>query len=321
MFIGLTEVAGYFTNLAKGLRELGIETTFVDLYSHPFEYSEGVDDADRLVALHRTLSRRRQSAAGGRGLSALWWASLQKTCVLAILVRAALSCDVFIFSSDTTFMRYLDLPVLRRLGKRIIFVFTGSDHRPAYMNGASVGSLDERSIAQCVALAREIKAKVRTIERHAHVVVGHHLCAHFHERAFVPVQLLGFPFTTTRRTRSAAGTEGAVRIVHAPSKPKYKGTAEIRLAIERLRAKGHAIDFVELVNVPNDVVLDELARCDFVVDELYSDTRMAGLATEAAFLGKPTVVGGYARDEDLAIEGIYPPSTFPPVQFCHPDRI
>ena len=39
VFIGLTEVAGYFGNLAKGLRELGIETTLVDLYSHPFEYS------------------------------------------------------------------------------------------------------------------------------------------------------------------------------------------------------------------------------------------------------------------------------------------
>lgn len=323
VFIGLTEVAGYFGNLAKGLRELGIETTFVDLYSHPFEYSRGAEAGDRLVDLHRTLSKRRASAAGGRGLSALWWAYLQKTCVLLILVRAAFSCDAFIFSSDTTFIRYVDLPVLRLLRKRIIFVFTGSDHRPSYMNGASVGSLDERSIAHCAALAKEIKAKLRRIERLADVVVGHHLCAHFHERAFIPVQLLGFPYTTTRTPLppSGEGAEGMVRIVHAPSKPKHKGTAEIRLAIERLREKGHPIDFVELVNVPNDVVLDQLARCDFVVDELYSDTRMAGLATEAAFLGKPTVVGGYARDEDLAIDGVYSPSAFPPVQFCHPDRL
>jgi hypothetical protein len=62
-------------------------------------------------------------------------------------------------------------------------------------------------------------------------------------------------------------------------------------------------------------------RCDFVIDELYSDTRMAGLATEAAFFGKPAVVGGYARDGDLAIPGAYPASQFPPVQFCHPDDL
>ena len=321
MFIGLTEVAGYFGNLAKGLGELGIESTFVDLYSHPFEYSKSVGGRDRLVDLHRTLSKRRASAVGD--LSALWWAYLQKACVLLIFVRAAFSCDAFIFSSDTTFLRYLDLWVLRLLRKRIIFVFTGSDHRPSYMNGASVGSLDEGSIAHCAALATEIKAKLHVIERLADVVVGHHLCAHFHERSFVPVQLLGFPFTTTRTPLAASqgGAERAVRIVHAPSRPKHKGTAEIRLAISRLREQGHAIDFIELVNVPNDVVLDELARCDFVVDELYSDTRMAGLATEAAFLGKPAVVGSYARDKDLAIDGVYPPSAFPPVQFCHPDRL
>ena len=321
VFIGLTEVAGYFGNLAKGLRELGIETTLVDLYSHPFEYSRRDGGRDRLVDLHRTLSKRR--AAAGEGPSALWWAYLQKTCVLLIFVRAALTCDAFIFSSDTTFLRYLDLLVLRVLGKRIIFVFTGSDHRPSYMNGASVGSLDEESIGHCAALATEIKAKLRVIERRADVVVGHHLGAHFHERSFVPVQLLGFPFATTRAPQpvSAAGGKRAVRIVHAPSRPRHKGTAEIRQAIARLREQGHTIDFIELVNVPNEVVLDELARCDFVVDELYSDTRMAGLATEAAFLGKPAVVGSYARDEDLAIDGVYPPSAFPPVQFCHPDRL
>ena len=27
------------------------------------------------------------------------------------------------------------------------------------------------------------------------------------------------------------------------------------------------------------------------------------------------------RDPDLAIDGVYPPSAFPPVQFCHPDRL
>ena len=323
VFIGLTEVAGYFGNLAKGLNDLGIKTTFVDLYSHPFQYAGRPDGRDRLVDLHRLFLDRRNSGSESNRLATIWWASLQKACVLAILIKATITCDAFIFSSDTTFLRYLELPVLRLLGKRLIFVFTGSDHRPSFMNGPSLASLDDRTVALCRDQARQIKAKLRMIERNGDVIVGHHLCAHFHERPFVPIALLGFPFTTETvpgPVRVNATQEG-VRIVHAPSRPREKGTAEIRAAIQALRARGFAIELIELVDQPNQVVLNELARCDFVVDEVYSDTRMAGLATEAAFFGKATVVGGYARDEDLAIEGVYSASEFPPVQFCHPDHI
>ena len=325
VFIGLTEVAGYFVNLERGLRELGIETMFVDLDDHPYEYAEATSHADRLVVLHRAFHRRRTTAEDrGRRLSSLWWAYLQKSCLLLLLIRAALACDAFIFSSDTTFFRYQDLRLLRLLRKRIVFVYTGSDHRPAYLNGATVGSLDDAAIERCAELSRRIKAKVSTVERYADVIVGHHLSAHFHERAIVPFLLVGFPASAVVRSIAEpadAPASSAVRIVHAPSRPQHKGTAEIRRAIANLRARGRDIEFVELVDVPNRTVLDELARCDFVVDELYSDTRMAGLATEAASFGKPSVVGGYAYDEVLEIDGVYPPRDFPPVEFCHPDRL
>lgn len=323
VFIGLTEVAGYFGNLAKGLGELGIETKFVDLYAHPFQYAGDAGARDRLVDLYRSLSRRRAMVPAGRKLRVLWWAWLQKVCALGILLKAAMTCDVFIFSSDTTFVRYLDLPILRLLGKRLIFVFSGSDHRPPYMDGVAVTSLDDETVARCGVMTTRVKAKLRKVERQADVIVGHHLSAHLHERRIVPFLLLGIPFATTTRPRPTAPERaaGPVRIVHAPSTPRQKGTREIREAIEALRATGLAIELVELVNQRNQVVLEELARCDFVVDELYSDSRMAGLATEAAFFGKPTVVGGYARDEDMAIDGIYPPSSFAPVHHCHPDDI
>ena len=323
VFIGLTEVAGVFGNLAKGFRELGIETTVADLYTHPFQYTESVHGRDRLVDFHRWFLDRRTAAEVRGSWSSLWWAYLQKSFVFLILLRAVVTCDTFIFSSNATFVRYLDLPLLRLLRKRIVFVFTGSDHRPPYLYGGSFESLDDDSIDRCADESRQIKARLRRIESHAHYIVGHHLSAHLHERPIVPFPLLGFPSWTEDDLPPVVprADGGPVRIVHAPSRPRQKGTAEIRLAIEALRGRGHAIEFVELVDVTNQVVLEELARCDFVVDELYSDARMAGLATEAASLGKPSVVGGYACDDVLAIDGIYPPEDFPPVQFCHPDRI
>lgn len=323
VFIGLTEIAGYYGNLASGLGELGITSTFVDLREHSFQYGGEAGGRDRLLDLYRTLSRRRAAVPAGRVLPTLWWAGLQKACLLGILGKAVMTCDVFIFSYGTTFLRCRELPLLKILGKRLIFVFSGSDHRPPYMNGIALTSLDERTIERCGELTRQIKGKLRRIERYADVIVGHHLSAQLHERPFVPILLVGIPFATrtSARAESSSGTSRSVRIVHAPSRPRQKGSAEIKKAIEALRARGFAIDFVELVNKPNQVVLDELSRCDFVIDELYSDTRMAVLATEAAFFGKPAVVGGYARDEDLAIEGVYPASQFPPVQFCHPDDL
>jgi hypothetical protein len=242
---------------------------------------------------------------------------------LLLFIRACPAHDVFIFTFGTTFCDFLELPLLRLLGKKTVFVFNGSDHRPPYMNGVYMSSADDENIARVIAETRLIKRRLRRIEAHAHVIIGHHLSAHLHERPFVPALLLGLPFAApVGVSQSEATSDGRpVRIVHAPSRPEVKGTVKIRAAVEALRGKGYAIDLVEIVGKPNAVVLDELSRCDFVVDELYSDTRMAGLATEAAFFGKPAVVGGYASDDELMIEGVYPPEQFPPVEFCHPDLI
>jgi hypothetical protein len=64
------------------------------------------------------------------------------------------------------------------------------------------------------------------------------------------------------------------------------------------------------------VVLQELSRCDFVIDQLYSDTPMAGFATEAAFHAKPSVVGSYAIE---TLRERVPEDDFPPTEICHPD--
>jgi hypothetical protein len=85
-----------------------------------------------------------------------------------------------------------------------------------------------------------------------------------------------------------------------------------------VRAQGVDLEAVEVLGQPNAVVLAELARCDFVIDELYSDTPMAALATEAAALGKPSIVGGYGWDE---VDRTTPSEARPPSHRCHPDEL
>ena len=107
-------------------------------------------------------------------------------------------------------------------------------------------------------------------------------------------------------------------ILHCPSYPEGKGTPSIRAAIAALQCKGHRIRFVEISDKSNREVLAELAKCDFVIDQLYSDMPMVGFATEAAFFGKPAVVGGYYATEiaqDIQAKWI------PPSLFCLPEEI
>ena len=78
-------------------------------------------------------------------------------------------------------------------------------------------------------------------------------------------------------------------------------------AIDELREEGLDLELVLLTGRPNSEVLEEIARCDFIVDELYSDTPLAGLAVEGAAMGKPSVVGAYAAASDFTEQKI-PPS-------------
>ncbi len=89
-------------------------------------------------------------------------------------------------------------------------------------------------------------------------------------------------------------------------------------AISNLKNKGYNIELVLIHGKPNRDVLEEIARCDFVVDQVYSDTPMAGFATEAAWFGKPAVVGGYGF---AYLKRFVPEAMWPPSFTCHPDAI
>ncbi len=61
-----------------------------------------------------------------------------------------------------------------------------------------------------------------------------------------------------------------IKIVHAPTSPFIKGTPLVRAAIKKLKLLGYNIDYVELINVKNEVVREHLLTTHLVVNELYS---------------------------------------------------
>lgn len=117
---------------------------------------------------------------------------------------------------------------------------------------------------------------------------------------------------------SSRASQGKLVILHAPSDPERKGTDIIRHTVRRLQDKGYDIELREIIGKPNSEVLSQLSHCDFVIDELYSDTIMARFAAEAAFFGKPAIVAGYASYSNW---GNILPEEMPPVHYCHPDKL
>jgi glycosyltransferase involved in cell wall biosynthesis len=318
IFIGLTEVAGTYGNLANGFRDLGIHATFVNLNEHPFQYAHG-EVPSTFEKWLKYLANKRTSAPRSRVIPWAWWKGVQLLTQLLFFAHACIRYDVFIFGFTSSFFSFRDLPILKLLRKKIVYVFNGSDSRPSYLNGAEMFPLGTLSIRQCIDRTRRKKEIVRTIERYADAIVCDPLSSHLHERTFVPYTLMGRP-CPSRIVSCAIDEPDArpIRILHAPSHPEAKGTFRIRQMIERLRAKGHAIELIEITSKPNRVVLDELAKCDVVVDQLYSDVPMSRFPAEAAGFGKPAVVGSYGI---AALKAIFPNDRFPPVCFRHPDDV
>lgn len=327
IFIGLVEISGYYTNLKRGFDELGVDATFVDLSGHPFRYGPAGRPGPGkrlLLGLRRWATARLGSKRFLRSLHRLF----QAVVGIPLLVWGLFRYDVFIFGFGSSLCFYAELPILKRFGKTVIHVFFGSDVRPPYVNGAETVGPDALGTKACIRVARRRKRMLRRIERYADALVDHPPQAQFHERPFVSWAFVGMPFSAPAAPQAqmpepqtpAPAVAGArpVRVLHSPSIPLIKGTDRVRRIIADLRAGGHAIDYVEVSGKPHAVVLDELARCDFVIDELYSDNLMAGLATEAAFFGKPSVVGGYAGEE---LERFFPPDRRPPVLYRHPDDV
>ena len=111
-------------------------------------------------------------------------------------------------------------------------------------------------------------------------------------KKFINSQAIGIPCIVDKRPEGKS-LEDQVTIMHAPSELAGKGTKVIREVIKEIISEGYNIEYIECVNKSNKEVMELLKKCDFIIDQLYSDTPMAGFASEAASFGVPAVVCGY----------------------------
>lgn len=310
VFIGLGEVAGYFGSLKTGFLENGIYCKFITLSDHPFQY--GKEDKNIFSSLIKKLNK---IPLPNNRFGKIIKYALSFLPRLMLFLWVLFKFDVIIYSFNSSFFLYKELPVLKFFNKKIIYVYLGSDSRPPYLNGKEINSSEINKIH----IKSEKKKKtIKKIEKYADYIIDYPTQAHFHERDFIMGLILGFPIDFKNKEEIIEEETTKILILHSPSSPIIKGTFEIEESINNLKKKGYEIDFIKILNKSNAEVIEEIKRCDFVVDQKYSDTPLAGLATEAAFFGKPSIVGSYYCREihkDLEQKDI------PPSIFCLPEEL
>jgi len=310
IFIGLTEVAGYFSGLEEGLNSIGVSAAFFDLSGHAFNYKS---KCNIYISIVRILSRH----AVGNNLLQRIAAVIRLFFLIPLFIYAILAYNVFIFSSGNSFFGLRDLRILKLLGKRVVFVYLGSDSRPPFLNRKFY---DGKYLSETKLECNNFIKRIEVVEKYADFIIDHPPCSHFRSKRFIQLLKLGIPtIIPSEVVKDDRGLKtDYINILHAPSYPSGKGTQEICDAIDSLISEGLKINFIKVSNKTNQEVLDLIGTCDFVVDELYSDTRMAKFAAEAASFGKPTIVCGYCELSDL---GNLESEEIPPVYYAKPEEI
>jgi hypothetical protein len=313
VFVGLFEIAGYYGRIVDHLREAGYPISFIEVTAHRFGYKSEMPRSDyKYESFLKSTAQSRKSLFSQIkfrivGIHLFFW--------------AVKNHDVFVFVAGNSFSKKnLDLYLLRVLRKRIVsFVAHGSEARPAFMDGAhwSIAQDTDDPIREIFITFQRQKRTLHRIEQHSDLVIAHPLTSQLLRNPSVASMYIGLPgperFDLPIPKPTLGGT--GIRILHVPSDRRAKGSDKIGEIIQRIRIDTTGVIYQELSGVTNSEVLARIAQSDIVIDQLYSDTQLAGVGVEAASIGVAVLVGSYGASEMVQV---IEQNALPPALVVHP---
>lgn len=271
--IGLTDVVNIAATYAQGFRALGHET-FTLVWSRRQFFPDANYD---LVIYQPPRAGETKFAAQVRMMARL------------LQIPQVLNCDLFVLFAPAVLPTHLFYPLLKRLNKKIITCFWGSDVRYWYAFQEEARQLNVlNQIAPFVEYARtrsggsyfdKCKA-IQAAEKYSDLILSQPDCAQLQTRPYmrthVPLDMNLF--------RCEIPDREIPLVLHAPSVPSAKGTDHVIAAVEQLKAEGVPFEFQRIENMPNTQLRELLTRADILVDELYALT-VGSLSAEAMASG------------------------------------
>lgn len=182
-----------------------------------------------------------------------------------------------------------ELPILKRLGRRLVVHFRGCEARDRDLNMALHPDV---SICQDCDHRPPICKLPQSVRRRewARCYADAVLVTTPDMKDFNP-DAVHFPFFAPDRLPAEERHKepgGTFKIVHVTNQPGIEGTRHIEMAIDNLRRKGWRIDFAWIHGRTHEEVLRELAEADLAIGKMkmgyYANAQIESMA-----LGVPTV--------------------------------
>lgn len=318
IFIGTVEIAGMMSRLNAAFAKIGVESVFYSCNEYAFDV-KAYSCPDEMKACHDNIVRTNKARIEKKYMLFFCLQIVRVWLVLRFFLSMIKKHDQFfyIFGANIFSMSrvlrpfsWLELCLLRMLNKKIVVWFCGTDSRAPFCDGNYPDDTYHLKLATEV-----VSKRVSMFDEYATEVIDGSASAFFHSRPYILSQKIGIPIAISSETLLS---KDRLVIVHAPSHLACKGTDVVRMIVNNLKHKGYKFEYKELHNVDHSEVEAALKSATLVIDQVYSDTPLAGLATEAAAYGVPSVVGGYYA-KYIDGDGIFPDGL--PSFFVEPDKI
>jgi len=206
---------------------------------------------------------------------------------------ALIHYDIFHFFwgiSLLNFWRFhlLDLPILRLFGKKIIVHFRGLDVVDIkYFDWLRETSRGNNTHPPDISRPDQLK-KIKKWCKYSDAILVSEPDLHFVSSASIlSPQVIDMSYwTPTSEPKSVK--DGIIRIVHAPSSRRKKGTDFIEIAVENLKKKGFNIQLLLVERLPHDKIKEIYEISDIGIDQILYGWH-GKVSVEMMALGKPVV--------------------------------
>lgn len=269
LFFGMN-TAGLIHNLGQGLQELGYQVSTASVTTNPF--------------YNHTFSL---SIAPGELVETVTEEEVLPSQAFYDLVN---QFDTFIFNTGVSLLPGMsDLPILHRMGKKVIVRNTGSCSRFIYPGSRLwnyAGQLFNMSAEERHELSQPKYNWEKKSSYFNSITYAYHLAPKLYKECMVALYAdvvtnssahssLSFsPFFAAINTFDPEGIAPHIPahikpiIVHAPSREAFKGTRDILASLEELRAEGLNFELVNPEKIPNRQLKRLLHTADIVIDAL-----------------------------------------------------
>lgn len=318
IFLGVQEIAGMMERLNNAFHEMGIESDFYCMADYGFGSSKKDKKILRKYQIH---SDKRIHAT--KEYKRNWWYFLQMWDILYIFFHVLFRYDTFIFIFGHGMFFYnkylskieeLEFFILKLFHKKMIMWLCGSDSRAPYCDVYLYRCANE--LDRLYRATQKRSKRIKMLEKYMILIDGG-ASSHFHRKPYLIYNCIGIPIDRKEKVHINKKDNAKPTILHAPSNKKGKGTEAIRNILNEIEKEGYDFNYVEVSGVTHDIILEKMAESDIVIDQLYSDTPMAGFAAEASINEIPVIVSGYYAE--VCKEAL--PQPFPPTLYCKPDEL